>query len=355
MNGAERALSWQRLREAGIAVGELPGPGGDAPWYVRAMLGIAGWMAAAFGLALIGLLLGALIDRTGAALLIGVLLCAGAGALYRLASTNDFLAQLAFVTSLGGQALIGYGLFRLVGTLSSVVPWVSAVAAVELMLLLLLADSLHRLWCTLAATACAVLALGASGLGALVVPLVAFGFATLCLGETRRTRHHGPLGAVGSALALALALAALARHVPLELLGRHSPFIPAPWSAALESVLIGLVLGGIAWRIASGLGARTTTRCALVAAALALAVATHGAPGIPAALIIVVVGFASGRRALVGLGLFALLGYLSRFYYVLDQTLLAKSATLIASGVALLALGTAIDRLWREPGDAPDA
>ena len=350
MNAVERAAAWRRLLEAGIVDGEQPPEtGGDSPWFVRAMLGIAGLMAGAFGLALIGLTLGAVVDGRAAALLVGTSLCAGAFALYRRPSANDFLAQLALVASFGGQALIGAVLFGLVddpplGSHPSV--GATAMAAVELLLFLLVTNPLHRLWCTLAATACVVYVLHASGLGVLGVPLIAFGFVTVCLGEPARTRHHAPLDAVGGALALALVLVALGHFASVGL-DATAVAVAASVPPVTESVLVGLVLGGIAWRIAGGLGARTATRLALVAGALALAAVTSGAPGIPAALIVVVTGFATRRRALVGLGLLALLGYLSHFYHSLDQTLLAKSATLVGSGIALLALGLAIGRPHR--------
>jgi len=52
---------------------------------------------------------------------------------------------------------------------------------------------------------------------------------------------------------------------------------------------------------------------------------------------LVIAAFASGRRALVGLGLVALAATLGHHYFSLEGTLLAKSASLIAAGAVLLA------------------
>jgi uncharacterized membrane protein len=51
---------------------------------------------------------------------------------------------------------------------------------------------------------------------------------------------------------------------------------------------------------------------------------------------IVLLGFANANRVLAGLGIASLLVYVSSYYYLLDVTLLAKSAVLAATGAALL-------------------
>src|SRR5205809_2120555 len=64
--------------------------------------------------------------------------------------------------------------------------------------------------------------------------------------------------------------------------------------------------------------------------------ASFKAPGVAGGLMIVLVGFANGNRLLAGLGIAALLYYVSSYYYLLDATLLAKAGVLAASGVVLL-------------------
>jgi uncharacterized membrane protein len=51
-------------------------------------------------------------------------------------------------------------------------------------------------------------------------------------------------------------------------------------------------------------------------------------------LVVVLLGFASGSRALFGFGIVAMLSYLSYFYYSLQLTLLMKSMALAGTGVA---------------------
>jgi uncharacterized protein DUF4401 len=55
MSASDRTALWGRLDAAGLVEGNAPSAAADAvPWYVRAMVGIAGWIAACFLLAFIG-------------------------------------------------------------------------------------------------------------------------------------------------------------------------------------------------------------------------------------------------------------------------------------------------------------
>ncbi|NDH63348.1 MAG: DUF4401 domain-containing protein [Alphaproteobacteria bacterium] len=51
---------------------------------------------------------------------------------------------------------------------------------------------------------------------------------------------------------------------------------------------------------------------------------------------------------LVGLGIVALLGYLSHYYYALHVTLLEKSGLLVLTGLALIAVRYAMRIWWPE-------
>jgi uncharacterized membrane protein len=71
-------------------------------------------------------------------------------------------------------------------------------------------------------------------------------------------------------------------------------------------------------------------------------------PGIPVGLCIILLGYAHSNRVLTGLGIAALLLYISTYYYSLDQTLLVKSQALAVSGAALLMLRWLLLKLlWR--------
>ena len=91
------------------------------------------------------------------------------------------------------------------------------------------------------------------------------------------------------------------------------------------------------------IGSRTGI-AALLAALLAMAV-SYPAPGLAAALLIILLGFANGNRVLLGLGILASGAFLSRYYYQMDASLLEKSGVLGLTGIALLAIRLGL-RQW---------
>jgi hypothetical protein len=91
MNTAEL---WGRLRQAGLVQGELSETeSAHSPWFVRVMLGVAGWFGALFLLLFVGLGLEFIIKSSSASLVAGAVACAGAGVLFRKFPENDFAGQ----------------------------------------------------------------------------------------------------------------------------------------------------------------------------------------------------------------------------------------------------------------------
>jgi uncharacterized membrane protein len=84
---------------------------------------------------------------------------------------------------------------------------------------------------------------------------------------------------------------------------------------------------------------------AALLASVAFVAAAWPLPALVAALLVVVVAFASGRLALMGLGLVAMAAILAYYYYALETTLLAKSMSLIVAGAVLLVARFAV-RSW---------
>jgi uncharacterized membrane protein len=108
----------------------------------------------------------------------------------------------------------------------------------------------------------------------------------------------------------------------------------------LGSLLPGLVLVAVVWRLLARRGSDLDDKNTLVAvfAAALVTAASFKAPGIATGLTLVLLGYANANRSLVGLGLIALLSYLSAYYYLLESTLLMKSLTLAVTGLVLIVL-----------------
>jgi hypothetical protein len=232
-----------------------------------------------------------------------------------------------------------------------------AVAVQQAALFALIPNSVHRIWTAWSGAYAAVFALGGMGLAAYAPASLTAGFLLVWLREFEHPRGGELLRAGGYGLAIAAVQTAV-MHGPLThaLLwgggqGAERQFHAWAGAFACSAVLLWAALAllrreGVA--LASGPG-----RIALAGAAI-LALVSLKAPGIAPATAILVIGYANGNRLLAGLGVAALIGYLSHYYYSLQATLLEKSALLAGAGLALLLARLALHRWWpgKEAGDA---
>jgi hypothetical protein len=104
MNTITTPQMWQHLRNHGLVDGDMPESSGSAsPWYVRVMLGVAGWIGALFLLGFVGAAFAFVMKSMAAAMILGVLCCAVAFSIFRIARENDFASQFGLALSLTGQ------------------------------------------------------------------------------------------------------------------------------------------------------------------------------------------------------------------------------------------------------------
>lgn len=360
MSTLSREQLWQSLQEQALVEGELPPIDAAAsPWYVRVMLGVAGWIGAMFLLGFVAAGFASILRSGSASLVVGALGCAAAYAILRAAREHDFAVQFGLAVSLAGQSVFIVGLFNLFKYDSAALHL--SVLALEVLLAALVPNSLHRLLCSAAAAAALWLALGRVGAQGLTVGLLAAGMALVWL-EPRCWLGAGALWRpVGYGLALAL--------VPIQssqMFGLHGIMFwlksnGSDWwgrhGAQAGTLLVTLVLLWSVSRLLAQQQLAAGSRAGLAAllAALLLGALSLVAPGLATALLIALLGFACASRVLLGWGLFALLAFVSHYYYQLQTTLLVKSMVLAASGVALLALRLAWHRILPLPAQTEDS
>jgi hypothetical protein len=355
MNARERAALWSRLSARGLVRGAVPAPAADAGvWYIRAMIGIAAWIAALFLLAFIGLGVHDLLRTSGAKIVAGILSCGGAAAILRLAR-GAFVAQLGLALSLTGQGLFALGVlgwFRSRGMPGATETLL--IAAFEALLVVVVPHFVHRVICAAAAAFAFSYALGAAGLGTLGLPVLAAAFVAVELDDARAARFPISWPAIGIGLALALIAVLPVQLAPDDWRQGWLPRQAEPLlGPRFADVAMGVVFFGAAkWLVArSQIERRGVGYAGTLAGALALSVASVWVPGLAAALLIVFAGFATAQRPLMGLGMVALLAALSRYYYTLAATLLVKSAALLATAAVLFALWYALRRTARDPSE----
>ena len=339
MTAMTPAILWQRLTEAGLVQGEVPASGeARSPWYVRVMLGVAAWIGALFLFGFVGVSFRFVLESAIGALITGAVLCVASWPVCTSLRHNDFTGQFGLATSLVGQMLFLYGLFRVFKT--ERVEVYLLMCAFEVALVVFLPNFLHRVWSTLAALVALTYALGSLGLPYLGAGVIATCFAVVWLQACRWVKPASVQEPVGTGGALALAwcdVHLLWREAMWPWVARDGQVLPS-YAMHLGTLLTAGVFVYMVVRLLHRedvvLGSRVGI--AALAGSVALVAAAWSAPGVAAALLIVLVGYANGNRFLFGLGFIALGGYLSYFYYQMHSTLLAKSAGLAATGAVLL-------------------
>lgn len=349
MNTGSGEALWARLRGAGVVEGDMPAPAGRAPWFVRVMLGAAGWLGALFVLGALSFAVFSALDRAEFAFGMGVVLCAGAVALFRLNPEGAFASQFGLAVSMAGQALMAYALARWLGY--SFRGAALAIALQQALLFVLVPNYVHRVWTSWSGAYAAVFALGQAGLQAFAPAAVTFAFLWVWLAEFDHPRQGAVLRSGGYGLTLAAVQTAVLQPASWAIwalgMGGHR-VLERPAIHWLGAIASGLVLVWAVMRLLrrEGVpGSAPHARLAL-AGALLVAIVSLAAPGVGPAAAILVTGYANGNRVLAGLGVLALLGYLSHYYYALHATLLEKSALLAAAGVAVLVARIALRRAW---------
>jgi uncharacterized membrane protein len=331
--------AWEALREAGLVRGDPPAAPLEPPWFVRLMLGVAGWIAALFLLGFVAAGLSWLVESEVACIVAGLLGSGVAWLLLRKLEHNEFAAQFALAVSFAGQALFAYGVFGLfAGSPDSAGVWL-VLALQQAALVALMPNATHRLWSGFAAAAAVTMALRGGGAAFLAPALLLGAAAGAWLNEFRWPRFGPVLRPAAYGVVLALAFLELAAGLSPSLAGPTAGFEVDPAGRRLYGELLsGAILLWVVWALLRRAGAALPGRTALVVlagAALAVLVSLE-APGIAASVCILLLGFAHGNRVLTGLGGAALLLYAGGYYYELHVTLLVKSQVLAATGIVLL-------------------
>ncbi|MBI1889927.1 MAG: DUF4401 domain-containing protein [Burkholderiales bacterium] len=346
MNAMTREELWALLRGKALVEGDMPPAAVSSPWYVRVMLGIAGWIGALFLMGFVGAAFAFVMKSAAASLILGLITCAVACFIFRAARDNDFITQFGLAVSLAGQ-----GMF-MVGLINAFKPDLFAVffgvALFEALLAALVPNALHRVLTSAAAVAALSYALHRLGVVGLAPGVAAAGMAMVWLDERRwADKAWRPVG-----YGIVLAMLHIEVTHSFQAFLTHE-FSRAPGWLAHHGYLIGsgLTSAVFVWTVTrlltrESIGLSSKTGVAAIVAAIVVGIVAFPAPGAVTALLILLLGFAASSRILMGLGIMALLGFVSHYYYQLQTTLLEKSAVLAAIGIALLVARLALHKAF---------
>lgn len=360
MSNVTRAMLWERLAGASLVDGDLPEAGeASSPWFVRVMLGFAGWLGAGFLLSFVGAAFAFVFRSASSMLFLGACACAAAVAIFRVAPKNDFLAQFGLAVSFAGQALILIGLADVFRSFNPT-QFALCFMLLQAVLFVLVPNYLHRVLSALGAALAALWLIIDAGLFAFAPAAMTAAFLAAWLVEFDFEKHGPLLRSGGYGLAIAAVLTSVL-HGGLWLgwmvsRGHGQPVggEAVQWLGHGASVLV-LIGAVVALLRREGLELGSGQGRVGLCAALILGLASFKAPGVAPATAILVVGYANGNRVLAGLGIVALLGYLSHYYYSMQTTLLFKSGLLAATGLALLGARLVLHRWWPEAKETSHA
>jgi hypothetical protein len=352
MTGITQQQLWKRLQEAGLVTGELS-HGSGSPWYIRTMMGCAGWIGAFFLLAFIGTAFVTVMQDAAAATFASLLCCGAAYAVFRAAPRNDFSQQFGLAMGVTGQILAGVAVYKDFSFNDPTGHFLFL--CVELALTICMPNFSHRVFTTLGAATALFFGLFQAGLQGVALPLVAAGCAGVWRCEIRLSERVAIWRPVGYGLALGMIQIAamerfsgiggfLASQHEAGWLRQHGPMVGTLLTAVVFIAVVADILKEMEQNLDSTEG-KAAILCALLLMAL-----TIPAHGLAAALLLVVLGFAAANRVLGGLGLLALVSFLAHYYYSMHETLLFKSAILLATGATLLAARYLIGRLFPAVG-----
>lgn len=273
-------------------------------------------------------------------LVVGLVTIVGANALFLATTTNDFAAQFGIALSFTGQALMITGLFSGFDHPLDLPFFWFGIAILEAVIAVATANFVLRVCAAYAGATAITVALALTHSSPLSVGLLAASVALVWLNAFAGPQSSAMLRAIGYGLTLALIQEEGMTHWDVSWVNLIRPsdvvsFWVHPWKG---EALVTIVLLLVVWQLLDRVGERLPGRTAVITLGVTAVVGaiSFKAPGIATGLMILVLGYANGNQRLMGLGMIALLFYVSTYYYVLESTLLVKSQILASTGAVLL-------------------
>ncbi|MCA3028941.1 MAG: DUF4401 domain-containing protein [Rhodocyclaceae bacterium] len=297
------------------------------PWFISLLVGAGGWFAGLMMLFAVALVF----KPTGSIFfyVIAVLLFAAARAMFSDSIKGVFSSQLGLSLSLAGQAAMLVALtesLRNVGGLSSMQLVSFVLMLMQIWLVFLMPNYLHRLMSTLFACIAWAVATHFQGEGLVEAAMG---------GRTSESLNAGRMIAFGAGAWLLAWMPVLA--AAWWAATNESKWVAAGQASLMRPVMLGLLIGG------------ACATCFSSPFAYGFASGGAGVPGpnwiamwpllsILAALVMLCTAFRLQSRAGVGFCILAALAHVGHLYYMLNITLLTKSVVMLVIGGVCIAI-----------------
>ncbi len=300
------------------------------PWYIRALVGLSGWFAAIF---FVGFLFVTDIATSEiGAVITGLIFCGVAVGLRRMIAQSVFTSQMTLALSLAGQILFIFG----IGQLTDSIPLTAAFTIIlEGVLIALYQDKLHRFISGLVIAGAVLVLFVELDIETMIhifVIILAIGTVQLWMHEsflatTQAAQLYRPVGYSIPVAMFGILCISLTNELDIY-----------RWWISGIGLLV--VLFYLEYLLLSHykLSLLTHKVAWLFGGTVLLIIPAYQAPGIVAAIIVLLLAFQRGNRLLMGLAAAFLALFLVGYYYSLEIDLLTKSAILMGTGLVCLAL-----------------
>ncbi len=330
---------WSKLKQSNLVQGEMPiTQTSETPWYISAMQGFAGWIAAFFLLAFFGTVFTWIFDRESAFVLIAIGLVGNtiAYGLFRADNKNEFLHQLGLVFNLCGQLMVAWGIYE---TTRSFDPnYFFILFIYQTILVFLVPDFVSRTLTTWFAMFALFAGFSRMGIFNLGVAMASTMFAIVWLNDLNWKKYKALWEPIGYGLALSIlqfnGQLLFGHEFSWWYQTNHLNWLNL-YSFWFSEVLISAIFINIILKLSKQYQIAIQSHAGLLVVASGVLVIALGyfIIGTSGALLLLLIGFMKQRRLLVSLGIVALLGFISWYYYNLGLTLLTKSIILMGFGL----------------------
>jgi uncharacterized membrane protein len=330
-----------------------------SPWYIKTLLAISGWVGAVFFLGFVGLLMADLFndlfDEQVIVGIVGGLLIVVAYFIIRIPK-NEFFEHVGLAVSLAGQALV---VFSIVGGRDPD-SWL-IVGVFHALLAVIMPNFVHRVFSSAFAAISFEVGFQVIGIPYVVSSVILILLVILYTSEFKTTKSYQKV----SGLVYGLTLFWLTIHCVTELdlwlftvlSSDVEPLFNFPYSVS-QGLFVFAIMFSV-WKVIPCMEktsqrrlpnkATKVTKATVIAlgGALLFCLLTIKSTGFSAAVVIIILGFSRSNRVLMGIGIFALLGFCSVYYYSMEQTLLYKSGVLLVVAIVMLTARFVIVRFWQ--------
>ena len=329
----------------------------STPWYIQLLLTLSGLFSGALITGFLMVVFGNTLRDTLMKLILSGLLLLVSFVLFNLGlfkrqnphtlhKPYAFSDGLAFALSLSAQVFLAVAL---VEQFEATLAVISTFMLLQLILLLVFKDTLHRFFSAFIALGCLVWLLSYFQLPELSAPLLALIASVVSLPNSKvrttakasdtpnRYTLFRPLNYASTIVLLMVSVVFIVAENSQSIAGIAGDFV---YNYFLSQGLLIAVCLYVAHIILNQYSLKLTSKIGrlIALAVIGLGVVSIYISGVLATSLVIVLAIANANKTLLALGISALVGYIFWYYYQLDTSLLQKSGSLLAVSLVLFAI-----------------